>query len=428
LIVLLSAVFLSAGTTAAIAALDSPATESVGTTGAQSGTQSGAQTTSTCPTPRLTGLPKARTFTNATIHFKLVKMTQDAAYLIKVGSAGGEVLSGLATGGTVKSSFQLPDQGPKSQKIVITAIVSSDACENSPWKLQKKIDYKGYKVAAPPATPPAAATPTAPGATSPTKAVPKPTVPPAITPLKLPKPLAQRVPSSGAPLSVRTWMTPIDNGSRLSQGLPQPKLARLERKADRANSSNALFGLAIVFLIFVASTIGGLFLFHRRDETQFDTALSQQLKHLEEGDPGLVHSQEEPATAPFAVQMAGAGPPLEELPVEPPTEVPAETNGVAEIDGATPEPLTHHRVAVEAELQRILNEAGLHAELNGILIDAKAEAERQGIAIDPDVMLQALCDELNGSAKLSDPARAELRAQFEQIIAEEAQQVPQQAS
>ena len=43
-------------------------------------------------------------------------------------------------------------------------------------------------------------------------------------------------------------------------------------------------------------------------------------------------------------------------------------------------------------------------------------------------MLQALCDELNGAAKLSDPARAELRSQFEQIIAEEAQQVPQQAT
>jgi len=431
---LLSAASLAAGAQAALAALD-PTAGATGATGAESAT--GVQTAKTCSNPRLTSLPKKEKFGNSTIHFKLVHMPLGAAYLIKV--AQGEVLGGAATSTTVKNSFQLPDQGPKSHRVPITAIVSTDDCANSPWKMQKKISYKGYKVAATPApTTPAPATPkpaATPKATPTPPAVATPKVKtPAIKLPKLPKPLPQRLPDPGPALSVRMWMTPVDNVSRIRQELPRPKLSRLERKSEKANSTNALAGLGIVFVIFTLSTAVGLMAFHRRDEIQFEAALSAQLKHLEEGDPGLTHGREEPSTAPFAVEMAGPGAEAIAADGEAPTEVPVpvEEPAVAEEPAAAapaPEvPLTHHREEVEAELQRILNDAGLEAELHGILSEAKLEAERQGVAIDPDLMVNALCDELNGSANLSDPARAQLRSKFEQIIAEEAAQVPQQAS
>jgi hypothetical protein len=78
-----------------------------------------------------------------------------------------------------------------------------------------------------------------------------------------------------------------------------------------------------------------------------------------------------------------------------------------------------YREEVEAELQRILHEAGLDAELGGILADAHQEAERRGVAIDSDLMLRALTEETNGSGKLSDSAKDELKERFKRIAAEE---------
>ena len=105
--------------------------------------------------------------------------------------------------------------------------------------------------------------------------------------------------------------------------------------------------------------------------------------------------------------------------------MPAQVNGAS--NGAPVQSeaeVAQHRAEVEGELQRILNEAGVHAELEGILMDARHEAERHGIALDPELIMQALCEEINGSAKLSDPKRAELRAMFAEIAAEEASTFP----
>lgn len=399
-------------------ALDDPASQSSGTTGAQ--------TTSTCPTPRLAGLPKHQKFTNAAIKFKLANLTSGSTYLISAG--GGEVLGGTAFQSTVKGNFQLPDQGPKTRKIPITAIVATDACENSPWKLQKKIQYKGYAVPGTPATPPATAAPNATPTPTPSATAKTPKLP-VIKPTKLPKPLSQQAPGA-PPLSVRTWITPLDNGARVAQKLPQPKLARLEQKADKASSNSALIGLAVVFGLFTISTLAGFLAFRRRDEIQFEAALTAQLTHLEEGDPGFAPADEEPATAPFAAEMADSAP-AEALDAPAAAEAPTEVlPGPVVANGAPAEPQgTEHRVKVEAELQSILDDAGLQAELQGILADARSEAERHGIAIDPELMFQALCEEINGSADLSDPARAELRSKFDRIIAaEEPERVPQQAS
>jgi len=78
-----------------------------------------------------------------------------------------------------------------------------------------------------------------------------------------------------------------------------------------------------------------------------------------------------------------------------------------------------YREEVETELQRILQEAGLDTELEGILSDARAEAARRGVPMDSDLMLRALTDDTNGTAKLSDSAKGELKQRFQRIAAEE---------
>jgi hypothetical protein len=108
--------------------------------------------------------------------------------------------------------------------------------------------------------------------------------------------------------------------------------------------------------------------------------------------------------------------------VTPVNGTPPAVNGTP-ANGA-PSPKDSYRQEVESELQRILGEAGLDAELEGILSDARAEAARQGVPIDSDLMLRALCDETNGSAKLSDTAKGELKQRFQRIAAEERGQIP----
>ena len=74
---------------------------------------------------------------------------------------------------------------------------------------------------------------------------------------------------------------------------------------------------------------------------------------------------------------------------------------------------------METELQRILDDAGLHTEVDGILADARAEAQRQGVPIDSELMLRALCEDTNGAGKLSDSTKGELESRFKRIVAEE---------
>ncbi len=120
-----------------------------------------------------------------------------------------------------------------------------------------------------------------------------------------------------------------------------------------------------------------------------------------------------------------AEPPVADQPPPPaqaPSPAPAPTPAPA--PNGTPEPSPSDRQEVETELQRILREAGLDAELEGILTDARAEAERQGVAMDSHLMLRALDNETQGSAKLSDRAKGELEHRFERIAAEERGQTP----
>jgi hypothetical protein len=413
------AICLLAAALLACAAPNALAQQAAGTTGAQlqstpAGT-TGAQEATSCPTPRLSGLPKQPKFTNATIHFTLSNLTVGSTYLVTAGQS--EVLGGVVQKPTMKNSFLMPDQGVKDKKIFVKAVLYSDSCDNAPWKLQKKISFKST-TPAPAATPPAkpGATPAATPAPVAPIAKPAVPVPPVKLPkVKLPKPITERAPDLGPPPSRRAWLTPVDGGARLDQKIVAPILGRLERKAEKANSSNALLGLGIFGAIFAIATLAGFMIFRRQDDVLFEKAQTEQLKHLEEGDPGLGWSEdpEDPMTpveAPFAEDPQ---PPAEEL-VAATAAMPAPPLSEQE--------LVRHRAEVEAELQRILTEAGIDAELEGILVDARAEAERHGIDLDPDLMLQALCEEINGSAKLSENRRHDLREMFSAILAEESQQ------
>jgi hypothetical protein len=405
---LISAALLAMGAQASFGMPTPTAETAAGTTGAQQ--------SSTCATPRLAGLPKTTKFTNATIHFKVTGVTPGSAYVVKAGST--EVLGGTATGSVIKNKFLLPDQGTHDGQVMIGVI--SD-CANAPWKVQKRIRYKATPAPPAPATP----APVAPPVGAPPAGVNgKPVPTPPIKLPKVPKPITQQLPPPGPPLSRRTWLTPIDGGARLDQKLSEPLLSRLERKVEKASSSSALLGLGIVGGIFFISTVGGFLAFRRRDDVSFERAQVEQLKHLEEGDPGVGSSEDPeaplpPEAAPFAAEVVGAESAVTEpIPTIHTDGAPAAPPAVSEAEHQ------RYRAEVEAELQRILNEAGLEAELAGILNDARAEAERSGIALDPDLMLHALCEEINGAAKLSDTRRTELRDIFAGIIAEEAQQAP----
>jgi hypothetical protein len=427
------AAFLAAGAPATSALADPATTTAVGTTGASgtSGTTSaeetaGAQQAATCATPKLTGLPKKPKFTNATIPFTLKNMTPGSTFILSAGNI--EVYGSAVEGKTFKNKFELPDQGRKDRLVPITAVIDAN-CANAPWKLQKRIKYDAVTppAAAPPVTPPAAAPPVTPPAAAPTPStgaqtpIPPVPAPAAVKPPKLPKPITKQLPRTGPPPSQLAWMTPVDGAARVDR-LAGPALGRLERKVEKAKSTNALFGLGIVVVLFAIAGFGGFLAFRHRDDTEFERAMTEQLKHLEEGSPDL-----EAAEDPMAPFMSTAEAPFadpaqqdtEPLPTNGDLPVPAHTNGAA-AEEHTPEQLAEHRAAVEAELQRILNEAGVEAGLEGILLDARNEAERQGLTLDPDLIMQTLCDEINGSARLSDLKRAELRSVFSSIIAEEA--------
>jgi hypothetical protein len=122
-------------------------------------------------------------------------------------------------------------------------------------------------------------------------------------------------------------------------------------------------------------------------------------------------------TAPPVPEVSNGKPPPAAVP---PSAAP-HANGTENVTAPDERPLNRHsyRKQVESELQRILEEAGLHTEVDGILADARAEAERQGVAIDSEAILKALSEEANGSPKLSDSAKEELESRFKRIVAEE---------
>jgi len=196
-------------------------------------------------------------------------------------------------------------------------------------------------------------------------------------------------------------------------------------RASGMSSSSALVALGGLFLLSGLGAVVGLALWKRRDDLVIDEAFGVLPQHLEEGSPDMPQPGEEPDTAPLAMHMLESAP-AAVLPPEPvvaPGPEPEPVEAHAENGNGTPP--AFHREEVEAELQRVLAEAGLDAQLEGILSDARELAAEQGLALDSDVILQAICDELNGTAALSESRRTDLRTMFKNIIAEEAREAEQ---
>jgi hypothetical protein len=315
-------------------------------------------------------------------------------------------------------------------------------------------------------TPTPAPTPSpSPGASTPSK--PKTTPSPTPTP-SIPKQPTAVTPSE-PPAGARAWVTAADNYARQSEEAPQPNAAGLkpgDRKTEDANSNAALLGLGGLFILIGGISAIAWTRFRRYDDERLAELLNPDgklPKMLDENAADLAPSPTaEPVPAHVkalrhfvalkpmsaseaAAEMSGSKPPEKTVqlgslvlppagaakatqarppaPAEaaPPTQTtPAPVNGTP--NGAHA-PKDSYRQEVESELQRILKDAGLDAELGGILSDARAEAARQGVPIDSDLMLRALCDETNGSAKLSDAAKGELKQRFQRIAAEERGQI-----
>ena len=119
-------------------------------------------------------------------------------------------------------------------------------------------------------------------------------------------------------------------------------------------------------------------------------------------------------TAPAEQPAAEQQPPQAVPPIPAP-----HVNGGSRPGNGTSAPHHNYREQVESELQRILDDAGLHTEVDGILADARAEAQRQGVPIDSELMLRALCEDTTGAGKLSDSTKGELESRFKRIVAEE---------
>ena len=263
---------------------------------------------------------------------------------------------------------------------------------------------------------------------------------------------------------------------------PPPSADPLDRKTEQANSTAALLGLAGLFILIGGIAAMAWTRFRRYDDEQLATLLNPDGKLPSLLDDNAVDlGADGMSGAAGAIAVAGAQRAAEDKgsneradaigeqqaqmtprpavpatkitapivppasvaggsPSEAPTEqqpVPASAsgngaNGAAHANGAPPNGAngTHaahgangtarsYRQEVESELQRILQDAGLEAELEGILGDARAEAERQGVPMDSDLMLRALTDDVEGSGRLSDSAKGELKERFQRIAAEE---------
>lgn len=404
------------------------------------------------------------------VPMELTGVTAGTEFLLKVNNR--EVKDGVVKGDRVSRKFRMPNLGDKRREARLVLVLANDSCENSPWKLKQKMGYRPLvqpeaQTAPTPAVPNSGPTPTvtpAPTATTPTP-TPKPVTPTSVEPIvpKQPVTITPTEPSKDA----RSWITPVDPYARSSEPPPTPLVSTnpADRQTEEANSVAALLGLLGLFIVIGGISAVAWNRFRRYDDEQLATLINPDGKlpsMLDDHAPDMDGGVRGAAKAVAAAGATGLGvggaratkvnvrpPDQSAQPTQPPKKpvdvkapalplsmltapvIPPVVNGGAHANGAPAANGAHangehaasYRQEVETELQRILHEAGLDAELEGILTDARAEAERRGVPMDSDLMLRALTDETNGSAKLSDAARGELKQRFQRIAAEERSQI-----
>jgi len=414
-----------------------------------------------CPEPAFADTYPYATFKQL-VPIELTNITPGTEYLLKVD--GREVKQGIAESDKVSRKFRMPKLGTKREEARLVLVLANDACENSPWKLRQKMGYRPGDAAteqqkpdtnttpepqtkAPTTTPTPTPTPTPAPTPTPTPSLttpsPKPTNPGSTSPIKpvipktqTPTPVTPTEPAKDA----KTWLTPLDVFSRGSEPPPQPpaSLNPADRQTEDANSTAALLGLGGLFVLIAGAAAIAWTRFRRYDDAQLATLINPDGKLPSMLDANAVDLGAAGMSGAPAVAVAAAGGvsaaagtnghaeqkaaiPAAQIkaPIVPPVKNGAVHANGAEVANAASDQAPSYREEVETELQRILQEAGLDTELEGILSDARAEAARRGVPMDSDLMLRALTDETNGSAKLSDSAKGELKQRFQRIAAEE---------
>ena len=409
------------------------------------------------------------------VPMELTGVTPGTEYLLKVNNR--EVKDGIAESDKVSRKFRMPNLGGERREARLVVVLANDACENSPWKLKQKMGYRPPVVQPqqqnnepPPGVPTTDPTPNVTPTPTPAPAVTTPAPTPKPTQTTPIKPIVPKQPVTTTPTEpakdAKSWVTPLDPYTRVSEKAPQPAISLnpSERATEDANSTAALFGLLGLFIVIGGISAIAWTRFRRYDDEQLAALINPDGKLPSMLDDKAVDMDGGVKGADAAVLAAGAtglgvggaratetnngkqdkktieGPQklAKRVDIKAPmlpaallggaAAVPPAVNGDKHTNGngahaPNVESPSSYRHEVESELQRILHDAGLETELEGILTDARAEAERRGVPMDSDLMLRALTDETNGSAKLSDAAKGELKQRFERIADEERSQI-----
>jgi hypothetical protein len=246
----------------------------------------GTQAVSSCSEPKMAKLPRKKQVGSKVV-VKASGVTVGTQWLLRID--GHDWAAGNADSDKIRFEGQLSDFGLRPRKLDVELVLANEACENSPWKLTRKIGYAGRFNGAltDPNAPeqPATQTPAQdttgkgaiPGAATP--AVPKLVIPKPVKPKKI-EPLT--VPTEG-----RIWVTPTDVTAHSTDQPKNPKLPRAELTVDAAQSTNALVGLGILFIAISIAVGLGLVFLNRKDMAGDVAAEEGRLpSHLDTSDMG----------------------------------------------------------------------------------------------------------------------------------------------
>jgi flagellar biosynthesis GTPase FlhF len=416
------------------------------------------------------------------VAFTITDATPGGEYLLKVGDS--ELNAGTASDTTVSDSFKMPDLGAKSRQMNVQAVLAHDDCENSPWKLVQPIAYTvpAAKRKADQKEAIEKALGQSPGAKQianlkEQRANERRNARKRERALKNAikkrqaeqkrrvaaqkrKAKANQERQRRAQARKKKTLEEALRRRQRQQEARQPEAKKPQSPAaqDQArdrrgggDSSKAFVALGLLYAL-IGGLGGGGFLLWRRSgrgvpmsRREADAAPPPVPEFGETtGAPpvqsGLLLESEKqeldasPASSAEELDAARKSPE--------PDDFDALTRAGGTLDGQgaglekdvsahTPleKPASEHLGAtsdkekLEAELRRILTDAGIDAELEGILADVQAEAERRGVRLNADLMMQLLCDDVDNSAKLSGSAEGELRSKLQEIVAEEKERV-----
>lgn len=431
-----------------------------------------------CSEPELE-IAKTNAQAGDTVAFSITGATPGTEYLLKVGDS--ELNAGTASATTVSDSFKMPDFGAKGRQANVQAVLAHEQCENSPWKLVQPITYRvpaaKKKAAENKAIQKAIGGPPGAKEIANLKAQ---RAKERRAALKRERALkaaikkrqaaakrrgrAQKLKAKAAQEKQRQAAArrkkELEQALRRRQRQQQAKQDAAKKpnaqttndaQSDRGgsgDSSKAFIALGALYVLIGGLGGAGYLLYRRsgrdipmsRREAEAVTPLIPQFGETTGGDEaplslggkgraparlaaGDVELEGEPATSQ-PEELAAATPSSA-------SEEPTVASPASKLDGASHAPgLNGERAAsvsdkdkLEAELSRVLTDAGIDAELEGIVADAQAEAARRGVPMNADLMMQLLCDEVDSSAKLTGTAEGELRSKLQEIVAEEKERV-----